>query len=308
MVFLFSLLSLPATVAGLSSTSASGKMNATAANGRWISEYHPTKFLHGSSSHKFDISTRADVIDVELDFKQKSGPVWQQLREAAGGSMYVGDVVFGNSVIPSVMDTGSISIISLTCKCPNCRGYTSTAYSQCNTDMHTSCTSLDACGDLSTSYSQKSYQMKISYVSGTTIAREASESIAIRGVREDGSLAELRGLDMSFYEITQNHLDIIKRDFFGAIVGVAPGCGAEQCFLKKSRRCPHDSCQSSFLHKAAGGSRYSFCLERFGANKPGWFVWNDVNRDDHPGAVKLKPLQTGSSGGDDAMLWLKKKS
>ncbi len=122
---------------------------------------------------------------------------------------------------------------------------------------------------------------------------------------------------MTFYAITQNHLDIIKRDFFGAVVGVAPGCGGVECFQKRSRRCPYDSCQTSFLHKAAGGTRYSFCLERSSSSsssssigqqrrqrqKPGWFVWNDINRDNHPDAVQLRPLQAGSSGGDDAMLW-----
>eukprot|EP00398_MALV-I-01_sp_L67-1_P000652 gene652-578_t len=243
--------------------------------------------------------------DVEPDFvAREGGPVWQQLREAAGGSMYVGDVLFGNAIIPSVMDTGSISIIALTCKCPRCRGYTQTIYSQCDTDEHSSrCTPMSQCDSPSSSYKQLDYQMKISYVSGTTVAKEASESIGITGMHEDGSPALLKSRDMTFYEITQNHLDIIKRDFFGAVVGVAPGCGGYECFQKHSKKCPYDSCQSSFLHKAAGGTRYSFCLERFGETKPGWFIWNDVNRDNDPGAVKLQPLMRGSSGGDDALLW-----
>ena len=163
--------------------------------------------------------------------------------------MYVGDVAFGNAVIPSVMDTGSISIIALTCKCSQCRGYTSTIYSQCDSDRHSArFTSMDQCNSPSRTYRQLDYQMKISYVSGTTVAREAKESIAVTGLSEDGSPAELRGPDVSFYEITQNHLDIIKRDFFGAVVGVAPGCGGQECFLKHSRKCPYDSCQTSFLH------------------------------------------------------------
>ena len=44
-----------------------------------------------------------------MDFPRYSGldipafgqsEVWQALREAAGGSMYIGDVAFGNAVIP----------------------------------------------------------------------------------------------------------------------------------------------------------------------------------------------------------------
>ncbi len=60
------------------------------------------------------------------------GAVWQLLTSREGGVAFTGYVNVGNVALPTVIDTGSTSMICLSCRCPSCAGPRSSLFSACH--------------------------------------------------------------------------------------------------------------------------------------------------------------------------------
>ena len=205
---------------------------------------------------------------------QNGGAVWQLLTSREGGVAFTGFVNVGNTPLPTVIDTGSTSMICLSCRCPSCAGPRSSLYSACHggdRSVHKrDCHDAGSCHVPSRTYIGMKDDLTFSYVSGSTHAKAAKERIEIRG-HNANLAASVIGEGVTFYEVTQNALDVIKLGFFSCVMGVAAGCQSHDC---KSGKCD-GGCQDVFLHQFDNaGARYSVCLE----GQKGWMIWNENRR------------------------------